>query len=406
MVKPKSRVIVVRVAGPLAPYQQLLAAVLTERGYTPLTRVNHFHVMAHLSLWAGGRGLGVADITSARLEEYLAQRRTDGYTAYCSLGSIGPLFAVLVDAGAPLIGLDPGPVSVVDELLAGYDRFLREERGLVVSTTTAYVLRARRFLQGYGHGVDLRELSTAAVTAAVIREAGMVSAGSAQFFVVALRSFLRYCYLTGVIGADLSGASLPVTGRRRSVLPQGLTVAQAWALLAACDRRTARGLRDYAVIVMMLRLGVRSREVAAMQLDDIDWRAGQIIVHGKGHREDLLPLPTDVGEALVRYLRRGRSSDGPQRDVFLRSLAPRRGLSREAVAFIVRRAGIRAGLGSFGPHRLRHTVATEMVGAGVGLGPIGQVLRHSDVSSTSIYARVDIEQLRTIACPVRDGGVR
>jgi len=406
VVKPKSKVVRVRVGGPLASHQPALASILAERGYTPLTRVNHFQVMAHLSQWLAVRGFGVADLTSDRVDEYLTQRQADGYSAFCSRGSIRSLLEVLCSAGAPVTGPDPAPVSAADELLAGYDRFLRHERGLVASTTTAYVLRARRFLDGYGHGAVLHGLDTAAITAAVLREAGTGSAGSAQFFVVALRSFLRYCHLTGLIGTDMSGAALPVTGRRRSVLPRGLTSKQARALLSTCDRRTARGRRDYAVLVLLLRLGLRSREVAALQLEDIDWRAGQIAIHGKGHREDRLPLPADVGQAIAGYLRHGRPNDGPYRDVFLRSLAPQRGLSREAVALIVRRAGIRAGLGSFGPHRLRHTVATDMVAAGIGLGPIGQVLRHSDASSTSIYARVDIEQLRAIARPLHDGGVR
>lgn len=406
MVKPESKVVKVRVEGPLAPFQPQLASVLTERGYTPLTRVNHSQVMAHLSQWLAARGLSVADVTSGVVDEYLTQRRTDGYTAFCSRGSIRPLLDVLCSVGAPLTDPAPGPVSAVDGLLAGYAQFLRQERALAASTTAAYVLRARRFLGGYGPGAELRELDAAAVTAAVLREAETVSAGSAQFFVVAVRAFLRYCHLIGVIGTDMSGASLPVTGRRRSVLPRGLTPAQSRALLAACDRRTVRGRRDYAVIVLMLRLGLRSREVAALQLEDIDWRAGQITIHGKGYREDLLPLPVDVGAAIAGYLRHGRPNDGPHRDVFLRSLAPRRGLSREGVALIVRRAGDRAGLGSFGPHRLRHTVANGMVAAGIGLGPIRQVLRHDDATSTSIYARVDIEQLRTIARPLHDGGAR
>ena len=126
----------------------------------------------------------------------------------------------------------------------------------------------------------------------------------------ALRSFLRYCYLAGLVDRDLSGAALPVSGRRRSLLPQGITPTQAKALLRACDRRRASGRRDYAVIVLMLRLGLRAREVATLRLDDLDWRAGQLTVHGKGGRVDQLPLPVDVGEAIAAYLRRGRPRDG------------------------------------------------------------------------------------------------
>lgn len=405
MAKPKSKVITVRVVGPLGPYAQQFGSLLAERGYAPLTRVTHLQVMVHLSKWLRGRGLGVRDLTAARVEEYLGQRRAEGYASFRSQTSLMPLLDVLAAAGAPLGGPVVASGSPVEVLLAGYARYLRQERGLAASTTAAYVLRARRFVNGYGHGADLREVDTAVVTSAVLREASRVSAGSAQFFVVALRSFLRFCHLSGVIGIDLSAASLPVTGRRRSVLPQGISRADARALLGACDRRTARGRRDYAVILLLMRLGLRSCEVAALWLEDVDWRAGQITVRGKRQRVDRLPLPADVGEAIAGYLCRARPRS-TRREVFLRTIAPRGNLSREAVGWIIRRACVRAGLTPFGPHRLRHSLACAMVGAGVPLHEIGQVLRHADVTSTSIYARVDVEQLRTVARPWPVGGLR
>ena len=249
-------------------------------------------------------------------------------------------------------------------------------------------------------------MDTAAVTHAVLAEADTVSAGSAQFFAVALRSFLRYCYLTGVIDTDLSAASLAVTGRRRSVLPQGISTADARALLKACDRRTADGCRDYAVILLLMRLGLRACEVAVLRLEDIDWRTGQVTIHGKGKQLDGLPLPVEVGEAIAAYLRHARPPDAALREVFLRSIAPMAALTREAVGFLVRRASIRAGLTPLGPHRLRHALACDMVAAGVPLQQIGQVLRHADAASTSIYARVDVERLRTVARSWPLGGTR
>lgn len=405
MSKPKSKVITVRVVGPLGPYAGEFMALLTARGYAPLTRVPHLQVMTHLSKWLTARQLDVVGLTVARVGEYLSQRRADGYASFCTRTSLAPLLDVLATAGAPLTEPDR-PVSAVDGLLAGYARFLRQERGLAASTTSAYVLRAGRFLGWHGHGADLRGVDTAVITAAVLHEADSVSAGSAQFFVVALRSFLRYCYLAGVIETDLSAASLPVTGRRRSVLPQGISAADARALLNACDRRTAAGRRDYAVILLLLRLGLRSCEVATLRLEDIDWRAGQITVRGKAGRVDQLPLPAEVGEALAAYLRHARPHDTGLREVFLRSIAPRAGLRREAVGCLVRRASIRAGLSPFGPHRLRHSLACDMVAAGVPLHQIGQVLRHADATSTSIYARVGIDQLRTVARPWPAGGVQ
>jgi integrase/recombinase XerD len=405
MSQPKSKVITVRVVGPLEPYAGQFMRLLAARGYAPLTRVPHLQVMSHLSKWMAARQVAVAELTAARVEEYLEQRRGDGYAVFRTRTSLAPLLDVLAAAGAPLS--EPAPsVSAVDALLDGCARYLLSERGLAASTTSAYVLRARRFLAGHGHGADLRAVDTSVVTSAVLGEAEAVSAGSAQYFVVALRSFLRYCHLTGLIGTDLSAASLPVTGRRRSVLPQGISAADARALLKACDRRAAAGRRDYAVILLLMRLGLRACEVAALRLEDIDWRAAAITVHGKAGRLDRLPLPAEVGEAIAAYLRHARPSEAALREVFVRSIAPWAGLSREAVGCLVRRASIRAGLTPFGPPRLRHGLACDMVAAGVPLHQIGQVLRHADATSTSIYARVDVDRLRIVARPWPVGGTR
>ena len=399
MSRPRSKVVAVGVTGGLAPYAQQLRSLLAERGFTPLSRVNHLRVMQHLSKWMRVGGLDVADLTSQRVDEYVAHRRDDGYASYCTRSSIVQLLDVLAACGAPLAGPAPAqPGAGVDVLLAGYADYLRRERVLVPSTVAAYVLRARRFIDGYGHGADLAGVAAGDVTRAVLREAGTVSVGSTQFFVVALRSFLRYAYLAGALDADVSGASLPVTGRRRSPLPKGVSAAHVRALLASCDRRTMVGRRDYAVLLVLLRLGLglRSCEVASLQLGDIDWRVGEITVHGKNHRDDRLPLPADVGQAIVDYLRRGRPRTD-RREVFLRVIAPRVGLGRGGVSLIVRRACVRAGLTPHGAHRLRHALACDMVAAAVPLHEIGQVLRHRDAASTSIYARVDVDQLRTVA---------
>ena len=208
--------------------------------------------------------------------------------------------------------------------LAGFERFLREERGLAAATVAAYVLRAGRFLAGHP---DLSAVTPAEVSGAVLQTAQTLSVTSAQMLVHALRWLLRYAHLTGLAETDLSAAALPVTGRRGSWLPRGIGQAHADALLAACDRRTATGRRDYAVILILLRLGLRAGEVARLRLEDLDWRAGQITVHGKADRVDALPIPADVGAAIAAYLRRGRPATA-EREVFLTVHAPRRALSR------------------------------------------------------------------------------
>jgi integrase len=200
------------------------------------------------------------------------------------------------------------------------------------------------------------------------------------------------------VEADLSRAALAVTGRPRSWLPRAISKADAAALLASCDRRRALGRRDYAVIILLLRLGLRRGEVARCLLDDIDWRAGGLVVRGKGGREDRLPLPGDVGETIAAYPRRGRPATA-RREVFLQARAPFEPIAPGTVSSTVRRACRRAGIAEVGSHRGRHTMACEMVRAHVPLVQVGQVLRHRSLHSTAIYARVDLDQLRLLATP-------
>lgn len=235
------------------------------------------------------------------------------------------------------------------------------------------------------------------------KAASGVSVSATQFFVSGLRAFLRFCFVEGLLQADLSPAGLAVTGRRRSSLPRGISRADAAALLGACDRRSGLGRRDHAVIIVLLRVGLRAREVAGLTLDDIDWRAGELVVRGKGGREDRLPLPADVGAAIASYLRRGRPASA-RREVFLRARAPYEPIASGTVCSTVRRACRRAAIAEVGAHRLRHTTACEMVQARVPLARIGQVLRHRSLQSTALYARVDRDQLRLLAQPWPQGG--
>ncbi|MCA1678894.1 MAG: tyrosine-type recombinase/integrase, partial [Actinobacteria bacterium] len=279
------------------------------------------------------------------------------------------------------------------------------ERGLAAGTVVGYLASARRFLDGLSPDRGLAGLTAGQVTAAVLGHSRVVSVSAAQNFVSALRSFLRFCFIEGLVESDLSQAALLVRGRRSSTLPRGISRADARALLGACDRRSALGRRDYAVIIMLLRLGLRRGEVAALRLGDIDWRAGEIVIHGKGARQDRLPLPADVGAAIASYLRRGRPQSS-RREVFLRARAPYAPIASGTVASTVRRACRRAGIAEVGSHRLRHTAACEMVSAQVPLVRIGQVLRHQSLQSTAIYARVDVERLRLLAAPWPGGSGR
>lgn len=395
MGRPTSKVAKVVVRGPLAPFSAAYRSWLTDLGYTPLTIVNELRQIGRLSRWMVGADVAVADLTMKSLEGFLEERRAVAGSANCSLQGLRMLLAVLHDLGVVPVERLSAPAGATEPVLALFREHLLAERGLAECTADAYVARARRFLAGCA---DLSTTTSAEVTRAVQREAGRVSVGSTQYFVAGLRAFLRFCFVEGLISADLSGAALAVTGRRRSSLPKGIGLADAQRLLESCDRRCSDGRRDFAILVVLVRLGLRASEVAGLRLDDIDWRAGEIVVHGKGHRSDRLPLPSDVGEAIVAYLRRGRPKT-TRREVFLRLPAPVGPLGRGGVSCVVRRACRRAGVAEIGAHRLRHTLACEMVAAGVELPEIGGVLRHRGVSSVSIYARINIDALREVALP-------
>jgi integrase/recombinase XerD len=407
MHRPKSKptkTTSIRFRGPLAPFTGELEAQLRRLGYTPLTTASLLRLYSHLSRWLEANGLDTYDLSSATVERYLAVRRESGRTFAFTAGSLAPLMAMLAESGVqPAVDRSERPTPN-EELLASFERYLRVERALASETTGAYLTRARRFLEGCGGIAGLGALGATDVTAAVLRQSA-VSVGSAQYLVAALRAFLRYLFLSGLVDNDLSSAALAVTGRRRSSLPMGISHSEAEALLRSCDRRGADGRRDFAVLSVLIRLGLRASEVAGLCLDDVDWRAGEITVAGKGGRLDRLPLPVEVGEAIAAYLQRGRPTTG-HREIFLRSLAPIDRLGRGGISCIVRRACRRAGVPEVGAHRLRHSLASEMLAAGAPLEEISQVLRHRSMLSTANYARVDLLALRAVAQPWPGSEVR
>jgi integrase len=214
-----------------------------------------------------------------------------------------------------------------------------------------------------------------------------------------LRSILDWLHLTGAVPVSLAGAVPAAAGSRLRGLPKGLDEDQLRRLLSSCDRRRATGRRDYAILLMLARLGLRAGEVAALGLDDIDWRAGEISVRGKGNSSERLPLPADVGAAIAAYLRRGRPVTAQGRSVFVRVNAPHGPATVQLVTLVVSAAGQRAGLGQIHAHRLRHTAATAMLRAGTPLGEVGQVLRHRSTHTTALYPKVDRAALVVLARP-------
>ncbi|HLZ24914.1 MAG TPA: site-specific integrase [Ktedonobacterales bacterium] len=394
----------VRVTGPLVEYAAGFATELSRIGYTENATADQVRLLAHLSRWLAGHRLAAADLTHETCDAFLAARRAEGYTLWLSRQALVPMLDYLRDIGV----VPPVPAasrSPREALLAHYHEYLISERGLKHSTASGYInfvtpfLRQRETPEGRLRLDDLRARDITSFVVATVPGRPM---GSAKLTVCALRSLLGFLHINGMLSQSLVAAVPSVAGSRLAGLPKALERGQVQQLLATCDRSTAVGGRDYAVLTMLTRLGLRAGEVAAMELDDIDWRSGEIIVRGKGDRRERLPLPVDVGRALSAYLRRARPVS-ECRSLFMRVRAPHRGLTSAGVGAIVSWAARKAGLPPTRSHRLRHTAATQMLRSGASLAEVGQVLRHRSALSTAIYAKVDRLALRQIARPWPDG---
>ena len=391
----------VRVTGPLAMYADGFRADLAARGYAAGSADRNLRTLAHVSRWMDARGLSAGQLSAGRLEEFLEARRREGYHHALSIRAVMPLVSYLRRAGVAAVPPEAGTGDGALEPVAGeYRRYLVSERALTAAVARRYTRLAREFLAAceQGDGPGLGGLSAAWVTDYVVTRCRGQVPGSAKFLVTGLRSVLGFLFLTGRTPCPLAGAVPMVAHWGAGSLPRALSPQAVAALLASCDPATPGGRRDRAILVLLARLGLRAGEVAGLELDDLDWRAGEISVHGKGSRQERLPLPADVGEALVAYLHGGRPRAGC-RKVFLRLNAPAEGLTVPAVTAVVYRACARAGLPRAGAHRLRHSAASAMLAGGATLTEVGQVLRHARLHTTAIYAKIDQAALRSLARP-------
>ncbi|MGH8635383.1 MAG: tyrosine-type recombinase/integrase [Burkholderiales bacterium] len=397
-----------RRVGPLSPYVSSIADALSESGYARSTAADHLRLVGDLSQWLARRRLGAADLDERTSLEYLKHRRR---RRVYSRGK-SAILKLLVDHLRQQGVVGPRRLATPrfpgERLACDFEKYLTHERALAPATRINYLPFVRGFL---GERLGRRAVRPQNLTARnihrfMLRLAPKLSPGRAKLMVTALRSFFRFLLLRGDVRVDWAACVPPVANWRLAELPKSMEPADVERLLQGCNQRAITGQRDYTILLLLARLGLRACEIVALTLDDIDWEAGEILVRGKGSQQDRLPLPQDVGQAVASYLRAGRPRCA-SRHVFIRRQAPRRGFAGSmTVCTIVARALARAGLSPArkGAHLLRHSLAVRMLRRGASLAQIGQILRHRLPQSTEIYAKVDLDALRSLAQPWPGGG--
>jgi site-specific recombinase XerD len=390
------------VKGPLGPYAAGFCAELERLGYADSSAVNLLKLVAHLSQWMGREGVTVRELGREEIGRYVAARRAAGYRHNPAACGLGTLLSYLRQLGVLTVTevVPAGTPTEQEHVLQDYARYLVSERGLKAGTVRYYLRFAGLFLSSVARGgaLDVNTITTGDVSSFLVDQCGRRSVGAAKNLVMALRSLLGYLHVAGLSATPLIGAVPAVAPWRERPVPQAVAPAAVARLLESCDRRTAVGQRDYAILVALARLGLRAGEVATLELADIDWRRGERLVRGKGDRRERLPLPVDVGEALAGYLRHGRPRS-EDRHVFLRVKAPTVGLHGDGVTKVVHTSCLRAGIPVVGAHRLRRATACETLRQGGSLAEVGEVLRQRSAFTQALYAKVDRAALERVARP-------
>jgi integrase/recombinase XerD len=391
----------VRVAGPLALHADGFRAALAAQGFSPWSQMFYLHLLADVSRWLGRHGLDASGLTDANASAFQQDRRSRGRARFRGMQGLALLLSFLRNAGAAPPPPAAGPGNETGVLVAEFAGYLAGERGLRPQTVVLYSAAARRFLDSLPEGGDgvLAGLTADAVRSFVIAESGLRGTGSLKNQVTAVRSLLRFLHLKGRIPGPMDGAAPAAAGWHRPPLTRRIRPGDVSAILASCDRSTHAGRRDYAILMLLARLGLRAGEAAAVRIGDIDWRSGEILVRGKGGRDERLPLPPDVGAAVADYCRHARPRDAASGMLFLHARAPYGPVTSSAVGHAVKRACLRAGLEPASAHQLRHAAATAMRRAGAPLSEISQLLRHQHEGTTSRYGTIDPGELGPVTAP-------
>jgi integrase/recombinase XerD len=388
--------------GPLGPYIESFAAEMRDERYAQHTSELEVRLVIDFGRWLANRGIQVQEITAELFKPYLRSRRQRRVPTGSDLSALRRLLDLLIRKGVVPEPVAPA-ATAADLLQSEFRLYLQQERALASTTQSYYLAFVSEFLkERFGAGpVDLSSLSAADVTGFVRRRAVTIQSRRVQLMTTALRSFLRFARCRADIDKDLAACVPAVANWKLSTIPRAIPSSQVELVLTSVDRRTAMGRRDYAILLILARLGLRSGEIKTLTLEDLDWQEGLITVRGKAGRYSQLPLPADVGEAIVDYLQHGRPMDS-SRCVFLRTRAPAGGFKGQCgIGSVVKHALARAGVDALrkGAHQFRHGLASQMLRQGASLFEIGELLRHLSPQTTAIYAKVDLVSLATLALP-------
>ncbi len=395
--------------GPLAAYLDEFARILDGQGFERRGLGQQIRAAARFSFWLESHQVAAAMVIDEHIKRFLNDPMEQGFVQQGAGATLGRLLVFLRKLG--VCGAAPAPTAPtpVQQAIAAYENYLRNELGLSVKTAVQYCPFAATFLsEHFGSGpVDLTCLRGQDVIQFVLRHATRLSLPRAKTATIALRSFLRYVRYCGGTSVDLAGMVPTVANWSMTAIPRAIAPDHLRAVLASCRRDTPVGRRDYAILLLLARLGLRSSEIVSLTLDSIDWEAGSLAVTGKAGHAAVLPLPVDVGDAVAQYLRSGRPTTA-SRALFLRATAPICGLGAgQTVSTIVRAAIVRAGIKTrlHGAHQFRHALATDMLRQGATLTEIGVILRHQNPKTTGIYAKVDFDALRPLGLRWPGGSV-
>ena len=388
--------------GPLSGHLDSFAFAQKERGYAYHSIRQQIVAISEFSRWLERKQIPIQHLDTAVVDRFLRVRQRSSRVRRGDKKALKAMIDMLAAAGM-VAPKQPARATARSRVVDDFRQYLVQERRLSESTLLNYAPVVEQFLSArFGNRPPRFPGVTASdVTAFVTRHARDMSPVRAKLMVTALRSFFRYLRHRGVVSLDLAGCVPTVPNWSLSNIPRFLPAGEVERVLKCCDRKTSVGRRNFVILLLLARLGLRAAEIVALTLDDVDWNSGQIRIRGKGGTSSTLPLNPEVGRVLAAYLRDDRPNSAT-RKVFIRDRAPFVGLGNSStISTIVRRALQHAGVQSVhsGAHVLRHSLATSLLRRGSSLDEIGELLRHRSPNTTAIYAKVDVTALHSLALP-------